>query len=151
MERPDHLTSAPPAATFRMIATWAEQAAQRVEAGEDAVIECTFIWAAIVHAHPEVRPVLKRGLDRAQIYTGEPRGTDSTEGAAHESDADGLGYSDRGAPDPPNGGPAQPSTPAPHYVCPDHARTGGYEPCCNCGGWADDDPQRGRMCSEAES
>jgi hypothetical protein len=55
-----------------MISTWAEQAAQRVEAGEDAVIECTFMWAAIVHGHPDARAVLKRGLDRAQLYTGHP-------------------------------------------------------------------------------
>jgi hypothetical protein len=36
------------------------------------------------------------------------------------------------------------------YVCPAHAATGGYEACCNCGGWAEDDPDRGRKCSEAE-
>jgi hypothetical protein len=43
---------------------------------------------------------------------------------------------------------AEPDT-ADFYVCPDHARTGGYEACCNCGGWTDDDPDRGRQCTEA--
>jgi pyridoxine/pyridoxamine 5'-phosphate oxidase len=61
-----------PAATFRMIACWAEQAAQRVETGEDARNECVFMWAAIVHGHPDARAVLKRGLDRAQLITGWP-------------------------------------------------------------------------------
>lgn len=37
------------------------------------------------------------------------------------------------------------------YVCPDHIRTGGYESCCDCGGWEPDDPDRGRLCSEATS
>jgi hypothetical protein len=36
------------------------------------------------------------------------------------------------------------------YVCPDHNATGGYESCCECGGWHDDDPDRGRKCSEAD-
>jgi hypothetical protein len=70
MERPTDLEAAPPAATLRMIACWAEQAAQRIEAGEDAKVECAFIWAAVVHGHPDARAVLKRGLDRAQLLTG---------------------------------------------------------------------------------
>lgn len=37
-----------------------------------------------------------------------------------------------------------------HYTCPDHVRTGGYESCCACGGWAEGDPDRGRLCSEAK-
>lgn len=36
------------------------------------------------------------------------------------------------------------------YVCPQHAGTGGYEPCCNCGGWKPDDPDFGKLCTEAE-
>lgn len=35
------------------------------------------------------------------------------------------------------------------YVCPQHAGTGGYEACCNCGGWDPDDPDYGRLCTEA--
>ena len=35
------------------------------------------------------------------------------------------------------------------YVCPQHAGTGGYESCCNCGGWAADDPDYGSLCTEA--
>jgi len=35
------------------------------------------------------------------------------------------------------------------YTCPDHIATGGYESCCACGGWTEDDPDRGRKCSEA--
>jgi hypothetical protein len=37
------------------------------------------------------------------------------------------------------------------YVCPHHATTGGYESCCECEGWQDDDPNHGRRCTEAES
>lgn len=35
------------------------------------------------------------------------------------------------------------------YVCPQHEGTGGYEPCCDCGGWERDDPNYGRECTEA--
>ena len=35
------------------------------------------------------------------------------------------------------------------YVCPQHAGTGGYESCCDCGGWEDGDPDFGRLCTEA--
>jgi hypothetical protein len=47
------------------------------------------------------------------------------------------------------GGPVESDPPAPHYTCPDHIATQGYEPCCACGGWTDDDPDRGRLCTEA--
>jgi chaperonin cofactor prefoldin len=40
--------------------------------------------------------------------------------------------------------------PVDSYVCPAHNATGGYESCCECGGWHDDDPDRGRLCSEAQ-
>jgi len=56
-----------PAATFRMIACWAEQAAQRVDAGEVPEHELVLMWGAIVYAHEDARTMLKRGLDRAQI------------------------------------------------------------------------------------
>lgn len=35
------------------------------------------------------------------------------------------------------------------YVCPQHMGTGGYESCCNCSGWQEDDPNYGRRCTEA--
>jgi hypothetical protein len=35
------------------------------------------------------------------------------------------------------------------YVCPNHCKTGGYESCCSCGGWEDDDPDYDRLCTEA--
>jgi hypothetical protein len=38
---------------------------------------------------------------------------------------------------------------SPFYVCPQHAGTGGYESCCNCGGWEEGDPNYGRECTEA--
>jgi len=34
------------------------------------------------------------------------------------------------------------------YVSPDHQRTGGYESCCDCGGWPPGDPYEGRRCDE---
>lgn len=34
------------------------------------------------------------------------------------------------------------------YVCPDHVATGGYESCCECGGWTTGSPDYGRLCSE---
>jgi hypothetical protein len=37
------------------------------------------------------------------------------------------------------------------YVCPQHMRTGGYESCCDCGGWGEDSPEDGQRCSEAEA
>jgi hypothetical protein len=36
------------------------------------------------------------------------------------------------------------------YVCPQHLKTGGYESCCNCGGWDKSSPEYGRTCTEAE-
>ena len=36
------------------------------------------------------------------------------------------------------------------YVCPQHVGTGGYESCCNCGGWTEDDEDYGRLCTENE-
>lgn len=35
------------------------------------------------------------------------------------------------------------------YVCPNHIKTGGYESCCACGGWEEDDPDYGKICTEA--
>jgi hypothetical protein len=32
------------------------------------------------------------------------------------------------------------------YVCPNHTRTGGWESCCSCGGWAEGEPLR--LCTE---
>lgn len=32
------------------------------------------------------------------------------------------------------------------YVCPHHVSTGGYESCCPCGDWAEDEPHR--LCTE---
>jgi hypothetical protein len=34
------------------------------------------------------------------------------------------------------------------YVCPNHTATGGYESCCSCGGWLDDEEER--LCTEAK-
>lgn len=34
------------------------------------------------------------------------------------------------------------------YVCPNHEETGGYESCCACGGWAEDEEER--YCTENE-
>lgn len=34
------------------------------------------------------------------------------------------------------------------YVCPNHMAQGGYESCCACGGWEEDDPNYGRLCTE---
>ena len=33
------------------------------------------------------------------------------------------------------------------YVCPNHRATGGYESCCSCGGWEDEEP---KLCTEAK-
>ncbi len=35
------------------------------------------------------------------------------------------------------------------YVCPHHEAEGGYEPCCECGGWEEDEEPR--LCTEAIS
>ena len=35
------------------------------------------------------------------------------------------------------------------YVCPHHEHTGGYESCCECGGWEDGDENFGRLCTQA--
>ena len=35
------------------------------------------------------------------------------------------------------------------YVCPHHIGTGGYESCCSCGEWEENDPDYGRECTEA--
>ncbi len=35
------------------------------------------------------------------------------------------------------------------YVCPQHMGTGGYERCCNCGGWDEGNPNHDRKCTEA--
>ena len=32
------------------------------------------------------------------------------------------------------------------YCCPNHQKTSGYEPCCSCGGWSEDEIPR--LCSE---
>ena len=32
------------------------------------------------------------------------------------------------------------------YVCPHHQTTGGYEDCCNCAGWCEDEPKR--LCTQ---
>mgnify|MGYP001559873292 len=32
------------------------------------------------------------------------------------------------------------------YCCPNHQKTGGYESCCSCGGWSEDEIPR--LCSE---
>jgi len=32
------------------------------------------------------------------------------------------------------------------YVCPHHEATGGYEECCYCDGWGEDEPHR--LCTE---
>ncbi len=34
------------------------------------------------------------------------------------------------------------------YVCPNHIRTGGYESCCSCGGWDDDEEKK--ECTESK-
>lgn len=72
MERPTHLRSDPPAATFRMIEVWAREGARLTEASEDTTHACAFIFAAIAHCHPDIRDEFRRGLDRAQLYTGWP-------------------------------------------------------------------------------
>lgn len=72
MERPTHLRRDEPAATFRMIETWAREGARLTEAGEDATRACAFIFAAIVHRHPDTEEAFTRGLNRAQLYTGWP-------------------------------------------------------------------------------
>ena len=33
------------------------------------------------------------------------------------------------------------------YVCPNHIEQGGYESCCQCGGWSEDEEER--LCTEA--
>ena len=33
------------------------------------------------------------------------------------------------------------------YVCPNHCATGGYESCCDCGGWEEGEEQK--ECTEA--
>lgn len=35
------------------------------------------------------------------------------------------------------------------YTCPNHIKTGGYEGCCDCGGWEDGEEER--MCTEYEN
>lgn len=32
------------------------------------------------------------------------------------------------------------------YCCPNHCKTGGYEGCCSCGGWEEDETPR--LCTE---
>jgi hypothetical protein len=32
------------------------------------------------------------------------------------------------------------------YVCPHHCDTGGYESCCSCGKWSENEPHR--LCTE---
>jgi hypothetical protein len=67
------------------------------------------------------------GIDTAE------GGTDSTEGAPHESDGDERTFT-HGAPDPPNGGPAPPSTPAPQLGSDiETADIGGTATCPDCG------------------
>lgn len=36
------------------------------------------------------------------------------------------------------------------YVCPNHMDTGGYESCCSCGGWEENDADYERECTEAD-
>lgn len=52
-----------------MVARWADEAVKAYEAGDEAhVVRCyALMFAGIVHAHPDVRPLIKRGLDRGQI------------------------------------------------------------------------------------
>lgn len=58
-----------PVASLRMVARWADEAVKAYEAGDEAhVVRCyALMFAGIVHAHPDVRPLIKRGLDRGQI------------------------------------------------------------------------------------
>jgi hypothetical protein len=57
-----------PVSSLRMIATWAAEAVKAYEAGDEhhVVICYSLMFAAIVHADPAVRPLIKRGLDKGQ-------------------------------------------------------------------------------------
>ena len=59
-----------PVSSLRMIATWAGEAVKAYEAGDEhhVVICYALMFAAIAHADPAVRPLIKRGLDRGQVH-----------------------------------------------------------------------------------
>lgn len=82
---PTHLTTSPPARTFRYIATWAQNAAdtydeideeydpdsERVVMLRNRVVFCAaHVFAAVVLAHPDARWRIARGLDKAQKAVG---------------------------------------------------------------------------------
>jgi hypothetical protein len=57
-----------PIASLRMIARWSDEAVKAYEAGDEhhVVICYALMFGAIVHAHPDVLHLIKRGLDRGQ-------------------------------------------------------------------------------------